>query len=303
MGRFEGTSRSTGGNRSVNVRFFGVRGSTPCPCESNRRYGGNTACVAIEAPGCDPLVLDLGTGLRFFGETQPQDGTFRGNALVTHLHWDHVQGLPFLVPVNRAGAQFDVYGPREEGIGLVEAFDEFMRPPYFPVGIEALAGDIRFHDIEPGQQDIGGMRVTTANVPHIGRTFGYRVEVGGRSVVYIPDHQQPIDGSMEVADSVLELCRGADLLIHDAQYTTDEFAAKPHWGHSTIEYSLRVASEAGVARLALFHHDPDHDDQALDQLLDEARRHPLAAGLREVLAAHEGLTVALEPSPAASLRA
>jgi len=282
----------------VNVRFFGVRGSTPCPCEANRRYGGNTACVAIEAPGCDPLVLDLGTGLRFFGETQPQDGTFRGNALVTHLHWDHVQGLPFFVPVNRPGAQFDVYGPREDGVGLVEAFGEFMRPPYFPVGIDALAGDIRFHDIHPGGSDIGGMQVTTGLVPHIGRTFGYRIEVGGQVVVYIPDHQEPMDGSMDIADSVLELCADADLLIHDAQYTTAEFAVKTHWGHSTIDYALHVAAEAGVKRLALFHHDPDHHDGWLDVLLDEARLHPRAIGLHEVVAAHEGLTIAFAPSTA-----
>jgi phosphoribosyl 1,2-cyclic phosphodiesterase len=126
----------------LNVTFYGVRGSTPCACATNRRYGGNTACVAIEAPGHDPIVLDLGTGLRFWGETLPQDGSFRGHALVTHLHWDHVQGLPFFVPVNRPGAQFDIYGPTQpDGLSLEAAFGEFMRPPYFPVRVSDLAGE------------------------------------------------------------------------------------------------------------------------------------------------------------------
>src|SRR5918999_5308014 len=117
----------------LNVTFYGVRGSTPCPSEQTRRYGGNTACVALEVPGEDPIILDLGTGLRFFGLTQPTDGSFRGTALVTHLHWDHVQGLPFFVPVDRPGARLDVIGPKQEGVDLAAAFEEFMRPPYFPV--------------------------------------------------------------------------------------------------------------------------------------------------------------------------
>ena len=284
----------------MNVSFYGVRGSTPCSCTSNRRYGGNTACVAIESPSTEPIVLDLGTGLRFFGETQPVDGSFRGHALVTHMHWDHVQGLPFFVPANRSGARFDVHGPVEDGIGLEEAFGTFMRPPFFPVRVSDLAGDIRFHDLDEGEHDIGRASVLARRVPHIGPTFGYRVTVEGRSIVYVPDHQQPLDGSLDVADAVLELCDGADLLIHDAQYTPEEFAVKSHWGHCTIEYALTVAAEAGVSRLALFHHDPDHDDATVDRLLAEARVHPAAAGLDEVLAAHEGLTVSLRPAPEAS---
>jgi phosphoribosyl 1,2-cyclic phosphodiesterase len=117
----------------VKVTFYGVRGSTPCPADRNRRYGGNTACVALEVPDEDPIVFDLGTGLRFFGDTQPLDGSFRGTALVSHIHWDHVQGLPFFPPADRVGARFDVYGPGQEGLSLAQAFDEFMRPPYFPV--------------------------------------------------------------------------------------------------------------------------------------------------------------------------
>jgi phosphoribosyl 1,2-cyclic phosphodiesterase len=278
----------------LNVTFYGVRGSTPCPCEQNQRYGGNTACVALESPGCEPIVLDLGTGLRFWGDTQPADGSFRGHALVTHLHWDHVQGLPFFVPVNRIGARFDIYGPMQEnGLDLEEAFGEFMRHPYFPVGVGDLAGDFRFHGLDDGEFAVGDAKVRSRQVPHVGATNGYRVEMGGVTVAYIPDHQQPIDGGYEIADGVLELCDGVDLLIHDAQYTPAEFEMKAHWGHCTVDYALHIARESGARRLALFHHDPYHDDDTIDGLLAEARVNPRAAGIAEVLAASEGLTIAL----------
>jgi phosphoribosyl 1,2-cyclic phosphodiesterase len=278
----------------LNVTFYGVRGSTPCPCEQNQRYGGNTACVALESPGCEPIVLDLGTGLRFWGDTLPADGSFRGHALVTHLHWDHVQGLPFFVPVNRVGARFDIYGPAQEtGLSLEEAFGEFMRHPYFPVGVGDLAGDFEFHVLDDGEFAVGDAKVRSRQVPHVGSTNGYRIEMDGVSVAYIPDHQQPIDGGHEIADGVLELCDGVDLLIHDAQYTPTEFAAKAHWGHCTVEYAVHIAREAGVRRLALFHHDPYHDDDAVDEILDGARDHAVGAGIAEVLAAYEGLTIAL----------
>lgn len=280
----------------MNITFYGVRGSTPCPCESNHRYGGNTSCVAVDAPGCEPIVLDLGTGLRFWGDHLPHDGSFRGHALVTHLHWDHVQGLPFFVPVLREGARLDIYGPpQEDGLPLDEAFAEFMRPPYFPVRVTDLPGEFGFHTIAPGVHEIGGARVTVGDVPHIGPTNGYRIEAGGVSVAFVSDHQQPPDGGLEVAPGVLELCAGADLLIHDAQYTAAEFAQKSTWGHCTIEYALQVARLAGVRRLALFHHDPAHGDAELDHLLAEARAHPFAESIEEVLAAHEGLTISLSP--------
>ncbi len=274
----------------MNVSFHGVRGSTPCSCESNRRYGGNTACVALDIPGSEPVILDLGTGLRFFGDTQPNDGTFRAHALVTHLHWDHVQGLPFCTPINREGAQLDIYGPPQEGLTLAEAFEEFMRPPYFPVRIGDLVGDIRIHTIDDTDFAVGDAKVRARYVPHIGATFGYRVEFGGFSVAYISDHQQPVDGE-SIATEVLELADGADLLIHDAQYDADEFALKSHWGHCTVDYALHVAREAGAHRIALFHHDPSHSDDHVDRLLDGARSRGADLGLTEVIAAAEGMTV------------
>jgi phosphoribosyl 1,2-cyclic phosphodiesterase len=283
----------------VNIDFYGVRGSTPCACESNRRYGGNTACVVLDQPGAAPIVLDLGTGLRLYGEAldgsvSGSEEPFAGHALVTHLHWDHVQGLPFFAPLLRPGSRLDIWGPAPAGRTLREAFDQFMGPPWFPVGVDDLPGTIEFHDLTEGTVTIGDAEVQVVAVPHIGDTLGYRVRLaGGPEVVYLPDHQQPLDGSLDVAPEVVELCRGADVLIHDAQFTPEEFAEKAHWGHCTVEYAVTVAALAGVRRLVLFHHDPAHDDDALDALLAAARALPAAAGIEEVLAAHEGLTINL----------
>jgi phosphoribosyl 1,2-cyclic phosphodiesterase len=295
------SSTRDGGEVFVNVTFYGVRGSTPCSCDSNRRYGGNTACVTLESDDADPVVLDLGTGLRFWGETLPLDGSLRAHALITHLHWDHVQGLPFFTPALVDGSQLDIYGPVQEGMSLAEAFGEFMRPPYFPVRVDALAGDIRFHSLPDGHHVIGDAKVLARSVAHVGPTLGYRVEIQGVSVAYISDHQQPMDGGFDIADGVLELCDGADLLIHDAQYTPEEFARKAHWGHCTIDYALHIAKESSAKRLALFHHDPSHDDDRLDQLLEETRVKADALGVPEVMCAAEGMRLVLEAPDGAAL--
>jgi phosphoribosyl 1,2-cyclic phosphodiesterase len=286
--------RTRGYGSLVNVTFYGVRGSTPCPCDGNQRYGGNTSCVGIEVPGHEPIGLDLGTGLRFWGEQLPWDGSFRGHALVTHLHWDHVQGLPFFVPINRPGASLDIYAPFHDDLSVAEHFDQFMKPPYFPVTLDALAGDIRFHGLGDEDVAIGDAKVRARFIPHVGSTLGYRVEIAGVSIAYLPDHQQPLDGTMSIAEGVLELCDGADLLIHDAQYTPEEFELKAHWGHCTVDYALHVGREAGVKRLALFHHDPDHQDHIIDRLLDEARETEAGRMIGEVVAAHEGLTISFD---------
>ena len=268
-----------------------MRGSTPCSCDSNRRYGGNTSCVAVEWPDRDPILLDLGTGLRFFGLTQPTDGTFRGTALVSHLHWDHVQGIPFFAPMLVEGAHLDVYAPRQDEGSLCEAVRAFMSPPYFPVEIDALPGTFTFHEASDQVVDVHGAKVTAATVPHIGPTVGYRVEFDGVSVAYISDHQQPGVGSTEVAASVLDLCEGVDLLIHDAQFDDDEFAHRHDWGHCTSDYAIEVAARSGAKRLALFHHDPSHCDVRLDELAEQASERGAQRGLDEVITAAEGLTL------------
>jgi phosphoribosyl 1,2-cyclic phosphodiesterase len=295
---WQGPIRLTRGT-VLNVTFYGVRGSTPCSDERLARYGGNTACVVIDEPGQDPIVLDLGTGLRFYGldgcGCPASVAPFRGTALVTHLHWDHVQGIPFFAPLLCDGAELDLYAPAQEGEPLADVVRGFLSPPYFPVEVDALPGEIRFHDTEPGSFRVGDALVTAAWVPHVGPTLGYRVELAGRSVAYVSDHQQPGVGSTEVDASVLELCRDVDVLIHDAQFDDDEFAQRSDWGHCTVEYAVEVAAQAGCRTLVLFHHDPSHHDGRVDELLGDARRIAAARGVPEVVAAHEGLTLALPP--------
>jgi phosphoribosyl 1,2-cyclic phosphodiesterase len=248
--------------------------------------------VVLERPPADPIVLDLGTGLRVWADTQPHDGTFRASALVTHVHWDHVQGLPFFPPVDRPGAQLDVYAPRPEDSSLDEVFGDFMRPPFFPVHYSQLRGDIRFHGVHDDDFEIGSAKVKVRPVPHVGPTVGYRVDWEGVSVAYISDHQAPLTLD-SVAETVLTLCDGVDILIHDAQYTPAEFEHKAHWGHCTVDYALLVAKEAGARRLALFHHDPSHDDAFVDRLEDQAQRRGAELRVDEVFAAREGLTLTL----------
>jgi phosphoribosyl 1,2-cyclic phosphodiesterase len=282
----------------VNVSFWGVRGSTPCACEANKRYGGNTACVSVEAPGLDPIVFDLGTGLRFFGDTWPAGKPLNVLALVSHLHWDHIQGLPFFTPIHRPDTVLNVWGRTEAG-SIEAAFGEFMRPPFFPVRTSDLIGTVTFVDAESCELPWGRAAVSVRDVPHTGDTNGYRVEVDGVSIAYVSDHQQPADGT-SIAPSVLELCAGADLVIHDAQYEPHEFAVKSDWGHCTVEYAVRVAAAAGARRLALFHHDPSHGDDTVDRMLAEARVLAQGTSVVEVVAASEGLSIQLTPAPVAA---
>jgi phosphoribosyl 1,2-cyclic phosphodiesterase len=278
----------------LDVTFYGVRGSTPCAGDSTARYGGNTASVVLSDHGRDPILFDLGTGLRYFGLDCPKGEPITAHALVTHLHWDHVQGLPFCKPLLSEGSTLCAYGPSHDGVGFGEAFDHLMRPPFFPVRAHELCSDIRFLTMEPGvPHEIAGAIVTAAHVPHTDTTFGYRVERDGVSVAYVSDHQQPIDDPEHVDAAVLELCHDVDVLIHDAQYTPDELAARADWGHCTLSYAVHVAAESAARCLVLFHHDPDHDDAALDVLTAAAAEEGARRGVPSVIAAAEGLHLSL----------
>ena len=282
------------GRVPVIVIFHGVRGSTPAQTSGNEAYGGNTSCVALDIEGAPPIVLDLGTGLRSFGATVPKDEPFEGVVLLSHLHWDHVQGLPFFGPALRAGSSLEIYGPSPDDCSLGEAFDRLIRPPYFPITLGDFEGNFAFHHVESGELHFGSAVVKVAEVPHLGPTNGYRVEAHGVVVVYLSDHQGPIDGPPTISAEVRELCQDADLLIHDAQYTDEEFADRAHWGHCTFDYAVHVASECRVRRLALYHHDPAHDDATLDRLLAAAiDRAALVEWPIEVLAAAEGMHLIL----------
>jgi phosphoribosyl 1,2-cyclic phosphodiesterase len=254
--------------------------------------------VSLEVAGEDPIVLDLGTGLRFFGETQAQDGSFRGHALITHIHWDHVQGLPFFVPALKPGARIDVHGPPPDGLTLEQAFDQFMRPPFFPVRARDLHGEIAFHDLGEGELAIGSAKVQVKAVPHVGATNGYRIDWDGVAVAYVSDHQSPRDDDgtegTSVADAVLDLCRDVDVLIHDAQYWRHEWEQKHDWGHCTVGYAVRVAAASGARRLVLFHHDPSHDDDELDRIGRWAEEQAAGTPIEEVIVAVEGMTLSLD---------
>lgn len=273
----------------LNVTFHGVRGSTPAPGPATVRYGGHTACVALEAPGQDPIVLDLGTGLRSWAVTLDPAEPLRATALLTHLHLDHVQGLPFFEPLERPGASFDVYGPSPAEGPIAKVLGELFRPPWVP---EPPAG-VRFYECADEELPLGEAKVWARSVPHKGPANGYRVEWEGASVAYVSDHQAP-PGLDTVPESVLELADGVDLLVHDAQYTAAEWERRGGWGHSTVDYAVLVARQAGARRLALFHHDPARTDDELDRLLEGARRTAERLGVDEVVAAAEGLTVSFE---------
>lgn len=281
----------------MKITFHGVRGSFPCSSAANARYGNNTSAVSVEVEGEPPLLLDLGTGLPRLA-VHSDDGSFRATALVTHLHLDHVQGLPFFPPVHQPGTRLDVYGPVQVQGALSDAFGAFIRPPFFPLELAELRADLRFYEVLHDELSIGTAKIMVRPVPHNGPTVGYRVSWGGATIAYVSDHQAPptLD---RVAPEVLELCDGVDLLIHEAQYTSEEFAAKPDWGHCTVDYAVNVATEAGARRLVLFHHDPAHGDDFVDGLLEHARNVASRGGVEEVLAAHEGLTLAFDrPQPA-----
>jgi phosphoribosyl 1,2-cyclic phosphodiesterase len=271
------------------VRFHGVRGSTPCHGDDIARYGGNTSCVSVIADGEDPLLFDLGTGLRYFG--LGCSAPFRGTSLVSHLHWDHVQGLPFFTPLQHTETHLTVYAPSDhDGRPAAEVLASTICPPLFPIGLADFPGRIEVREPTASFR-VGGFEIETAAVPHVGEAVGYRVTHRGRSVAYISDHQQPTSGA-RIADGVFELCHGVDLLIHDAQYTPAEFARKSDWGHCTVEYAVWLAGEVGARRLALYHHDPTHDDAMIDRLAAGASECGRAMGV-EVFAAHEGLVVNL----------
>jgi len=262
----------------VRVQLLGVRGSVPTPGLPFVRHGGNTSCVAL-AHGRDAptLVLDAGTGIRSLPDAL--DGVpFDGSILLTHLHWDHVEGLPFCTAVDHEGARVDLYLPAQaDGAGAAATLGRMMSPPNFPIGPEGLLGRWTFRSLETGPCTIDRFAVTATEVAHKGgRTFGYRVSDGDSVVVYIPDHCPTDygpgpDGWGAVPDSLLELVNGADILIHDAQLTADQLPEGAAFGHAAMEYAVSLGVAADVSTVVLFHHSPHRTDDMLDAVSDHYR--------------------------------
>ena len=248
------------------------------------RFGGNTSCVVISREGEAPIVCDSGTGLRFYGLDSSEDA-FHGTMLISHLHWDHVQGLPFFPQILHADSTPKIYGPPEDSMSFADALSGIVRPPYFPVDLDGLPGDLQIHDIDNESILVGSATVTARPVPHAGNTNGYRIEWPDFSLAYIPDHQEPDDGTT-IADGVRELVDGVDLLIHDAQFTQDLLAKRQDWGHCTPRYAVHVAETRGASELAMFHHDPLHSDDVVDGLVAQAQAQSSTC---KVIGAAEGL--------------
>jgi ribonuclease BN (tRNA processing enzyme) len=241
--------------------------------------------------------LDLGTGLRALGDVllaqaRSLGAPLRATALLTHLHFDHILGLPFFGPLQDPGARLTLHGPAQSKGSLKEVLNAAVQPPVFPIHMDEFRGELIAIDTLDEDFSIGSAKVMARAIPHSGVTLGYRIEADGRSMAYLPDHQAPLD-RRTISDAVLELCHDVDLLVHDGQYTEDEYSTKADWGHSTAAFAVHVAAEANVKRLLLTHHDPAHHDRELDRILTQARRLPEAKGIEDIDSAHESQSIDL----------
>jgi phosphoribosyl 1,2-cyclic phosphodiesterase len=279
----------------VRIRFWGTRGSIATPGPSTVRYGGNTACVELRSDAGTIVVLDCGTGARPLGAALVEEQRSpSGAVLLGHTHWDHIQGLPFFEPLFRPGGRWDLYGPRGLGVSLAQTLAGQMQYQYFPVSVEQLGADVSYHDLVEGAFEVGDLVVRTQYLNHTALTLGYRIEGDGAVVCYLSDHE-PFDTSLGAGGDLassgedarhVAFMAGADVVIHDAQYDAEEYETRRGWGHSTVEYVVDAAVAAGVPRTVLHHHDPGHDDDAIDGLVEVARRR--AGGRTAVVAAAEG---------------
>ncbi|MGE0665258.1 MAG: MBL fold metallo-hydrolase [Sphingomonadales bacterium] len=267
------------------VRFWGVRGSTPCSGAETLRYGGNTSCVEMTC-GSRRLVFDAGTGLRQLaaGMKGPQDF----DLLFSHFHYDHVIGLPTCGPLYNPGTVCRVWAGRAgTGAGVREVLSDFMSPPLFPLKLDFFSAAISFHDFHPGETvELGdGITARTAPLNHENGATGYRLEFGGRSACYVTDTEHFEDG---LDRTILGLIEGADLFIYDCTYTDAEYPSYKGWSHSTWQEGMRLAEAGGVKTFVVFHHDPSHDDDFMDAVAAEA-----SAARPGTVVARDGMTISL----------
>jgi len=296
----------------MKARFWGTRGSLPTPGEKTVRYGGNTPCVEVRLQSNDLIIFDSGTGIRGLGDELLATGeSVKAYLAVTHPHWDHIQGFPFFKPAFISGNEFTIIGPQSKSFTLRKMISDMMNKVYFPVQLNEVKAKVNFRPMKEESIQVFGATLTAQYVNHPSVAFGYRLDAQGKSLVYISDNE-PFD--REVAKSVknverividkyskgkgdpnqrvFDFARDADVLIHDSTYTPEEYVNHVGWGHSHYLFSLKVAREAGVRKLVLFHHDHTHDDDKIDEILDRCRWEIKTRGHKfECVAAAEGMVI------------
>jgi len=302
----------------MHVRFWGTRGSIATPGPGTLRFGGNTSCVEVTTSAGACFILDCGTGARAFGAALMTRGPkpLTATILLSHTHWDHIQGFPFFAPLFVPENRITVCGPEGSGRSLREVLSGQMEYTYFPVDIAQLPAAITFRELGEGTHEIGGARVVAEYLNHPAMTLGYRIEADGAAVVYSCDHEPFSEAlwhespSPDRAESIAHegdrrharFLEGAGLVIHDAQYTPEEYPSRKNWGHSTYEYAVELAAAAGVRQLVLTHHDPTHDDAFVEEIEKRAREcAKQLGGVVEVCCAYEGLNLVVEPRDAVRL--
>ncbi len=259
----------------MRVTLFGTRGSLPAPGPETVRYGGNTSAVEVLGSDGTALVLDAGTGIRRLG-AHIASSVKRVDILLTHLHMDHIQGLGFFAPIYCPEVEVHIWGPVSSTHGLGARLSRYLSPPLFPIHLRDLP-NVTCHDVPRPPFELGPFRVETALVCHPNPTVGYRIQSEGKVLAYLPDHEPALSldaGRWREPEwtSGYDLAAGADLLIHDAQYTDEEYESRVGWGHSTPRHALEFAAHVGARKLVFVHHDPSHDDATLDRLLSDAVR-------------------------------
>ena len=280
----------------MRVTIWGCRGSVPTPGPETVEYGGNTSCVEVSLDDDGGfLVLDAGTGIRALGLELLERGSHRIHLLLTHLHLDHLEGLRFFAPLWDERVTLDIWGPPSPVLSLQERIRRSFSPPLFPIDLHQLPSHVTFRDVPRMGWTLAGASLTADLVLHPGPTVGYRIEAGGSSVAYLPDHEPALAGIDDRSTdwiSGASIAGDADLLLHDAQYSEDEYEERIGWGHSSVTDAVAFNHAVGARRLVLFHHEPEHSDDSLRRLEDHARS--LANGTQQTpRLAREGMVVEL----------
>jgi len=271
-------------NTNFTMRVWGSRGSIPTPGPSTLKYGGNTSCLEVRC-GNELLVFDAGTGIRELGVHLKNQMPLNAHIFFSHLHWDHIQGFPFFIPFFAPGNNFTLYAEQKTGCTLEGLLSDQMKYPYFPVPIPKSPSELIFHDIESNQEIIvGDAKVKSYRANHPDGCLAYRIEYGGKTIVYSTDTEH----SDEIDESLCEAARDADVFIYDCNYTEEEYEIRRGWGHSTWVEGVKLAKKAGAKKLILWHHDPLHNDDFIDELQNKARE-----AFPDAHAAFEGMEIKL----------